>query len=340
MPRKWRRECHERAFHWFMALVLLVQLRCYCFAREKPADAPRTETMTAGPVTVTFRIDPPKVELHRDLFLTVEISAPSEFNVKLPHLDDRVQGFIVNGTFDEEPQRRDGQKVLIRRVRLTPLISQEYRIAPMAIEYEDTTRSPRQSTWFATRPISLDLRPPVSGVRDGDVADNLRPVRIRPPLRIVTTYFLAALVGLAVIAALWFAVKRVREKVRLARLSPRERALRELAKLLARDLVTRNRIKEFYLELTMIVRRYIERAHGIRAPEQTTEEFLAAAHRDPRFPAETVKKLADFLEAADLVKFAAFRPDLSAIDRAVTTAREYIETDRYHAQTEDQVGVS
>ena len=30
----------------------------------------------------------------------------------------------------------------------------------------------------------------------------------------------------------------------------------------------------YYMELTAVVRRYIERTTGVRAPEQTTEEFL------------------------------------------------------------------
>ena len=310
-----------------MTLVLLLGAIWECSAGEKRAEAPRTETMSAGEITVTFRIDPPKVELHRDVFLTVEITAPAEFNVKLPRLDDRVQGFIVNGTFDEEPQRRNGQKVLIRRARLTPLVGQEYRIAPMAIEYEDRSRSPTQSAWFATRPIRLELAAPASGVSGGDITDNLHPVRIFPPPRTVAAYLLVALGILAAFVAVWLGIKQLRQKIRLARLSPRERAMKELARLLARDLIAQNRIKDFYLELTMIVRRYIERAHGIRAPEQTTDEFLAAARHHPRFPQETVKKLADFLEAADLVKFAAFRPEPAAIDRAIATAREYITTD-------------
>jgi hypothetical protein len=101
----------------------------------------------------------------------------------------------------------------------------------------------------------------------------------------------------------------------------------ELAALLKRDLIARGDPKEFYLELTMIVRRYIERSHGVRAPEQTTEEFLAAASWDPRFSREVLAKLREFLQAADLVKFAAHRPAPGAAERATDTARDYIETD-------------
>ena len=75
------------------------------------------------------------------------------------------------------------------------------------------------------------------------------------------------------------------------------------------------------------MRRYIERSHGIRAPEQTTEEFLAAAKAHPRFTPEVIAKLADFLRSADLVKFAGVGSSSSVAEEAVRTARAYIERD-------------
>ena len=61
--------------------------------------------------------------------------------------------------------------------------------------------------------------------------------------------------------------------------------------------------------------------------ELTTEEFLKAVSSDNRFNIDTVKKLRDFLESADLVKFAAYNPESNAIDNSIRTARLYIETD-------------
>ena len=40
-------------------------------------------------------------------------------------------------------------------------------------------------------------------------------------------------------------------------------------------------VKRFYVELTAIVRRYIERTTGIRAPEQTTKILAKSAVRTP-----------------------------------------------------------
>ena len=68
--------------------------------------------------------------------------------------------------------------------------------------------------------------------------------------------------------------------VKIHRMSPIERALYELDVLLKKGLPGRGLYKDFYVELTMVVRRYIERRHDVRAPNLTTEEFLRAAQRN------------------------------------------------------------
>jgi hypothetical protein len=169
-------------------------------------------------------------------------------------------------------------------------------------------------------------RPAPAGAGE-DVVDRVDPVWIYPTFRSVATWFLVAVAAAGLVVLAVYLLRRVHRQVQLMRMSPRERALKELERLLARDLVGKNRVKAFYLELTMIVRRYIERAHAIRAPEQTTEEFLAAVADRTNFSRDVVATLKAFLQAADLVKFAAHRPPRDDIDRATDTARTYIVTD-------------
>ena len=108
-----------------------------------------------------------------------------------------------------------------------------------------------------------------------------------------------------------------------ARLSPRERAYLELKRILEEHLAERD-LKEFYVELTGIVRRYIEDTTGIRAPEQTTEEFLHEMEGRAVFQGEERLRLREFLESADLVKFAAFRPDKEEVERSFERAKAFV----------------
>jgi hypothetical protein len=284
---------------------------------------PRVEEFSSGPVSVTLTIDPPVVRLDRDTLLSVRITAPTNLTTALPPVESRVKGFAVAGSYDSPAEIHEGSLRQERHIRLTPQIVPEYRIAPLPI----VSKQGSTERWFPTRPVVLEVEPLAKGPPGKEIDGPRAPVRIYPGFKTVSGYFLGLLALVALGYGIWWAARNVHRAVKLRRMSPRERAIHELAELLARDLIGRQQVKDFYFELTMIVRRYIERAHAIRAPEQTTEEFLLAVSQDPRFSREVVSRLRAFLEAADRVKYAAYRPDEPTVNQALSTAKTYIETD-------------
>jgi hypothetical protein len=280
---------------------------------------------TLGRVEVSLSFDPPVVRLDRDTLLTIRMTSPTNVVVKLPAIDSRVTGFAVSGCYDSPAAHSGGKTVRTRNIRLTPQIAKEYRIAPMAVTWKDPATGLEQ--WFPTKPVALASEALQKEASGKDIAAARGPVWIYPGLKGVLGYTVV-IVGLGALGyLLWRLFRKVRRAVQLRRMSPRERALFELAELMARDLVGHNRVKDFYFELTMIVRAYIERAHAIRAPEQTTEEFLSVVTSDVRFSKAVVKRLRDFMQAADLVKYAGMQPDPASVTTATATARNYIETD-------------
>ena len=111
------------------------------------------------------------------------------------------------------------------------------------------------------------------------------------------------------------------------RIDPAERAEQELQQLLAKGWIEQGRFGEFYLELTAIVCRYVEATTGIHAVEETTEEFLQEMARHPDFSDERRATMQRFLEASDIVKFAAQVPSLTEVDGAVAAARAFCRPD-------------
>ena len=107
-------------------------------------------------------------------------------------------------------------------------------------------------------------------------------------------------------------------------MSPIERAWVELDRLLKKGLPGRGRYKDFYVELTMVVRRYVQRKYGIKAPHLTTEEFLMEFREEGRGKREELRK---FLESADMVKFAGVEATPEMADEATDSARGYLKTD-------------
>jgi len=325
-------ETRRHPVRWATGLLLLALVVSGCRAKDDQKKAvgdrgTRTEDMSWGPVKILVTADPAKVDLTRDVVLTFEVTAPAEVDVTIPPLEGRAEGFSVGGSFDDEPATQDGKVTRVRHVRLVPGIADRYRLSPLAVTYVDRSTSPPTADWFPTRPIVFGRTGRFEGQHRGDIDAGLKPVWVYPPFKTVALWTGAVLAAIAALVLGWKLLRRIHRTVQLARMSPRERALRELDSLLAKDLPSRELTKQFYLELTMIVRRYIERQHRVRAPEQTTEEFLAAVAEHPRFGATVVEKLRSFLQAADLVKFAAYHPDGGVIDKATGTAREYIVTD-------------
>jgi hypothetical protein len=138
-------------------------------------------------------------------------------------------------------------------------------------------------------------------------------------------WLLGALLGSALLGASGYFGRRIRWRApELARPDPRQVAEDALAVLASKDLPQQELFEAFYVELTAIVRQFIEEYHRIRAPEQTTEEFLHEAAAHPAFKPDVRSLLREFLWSADLVKFARHSPSLDQCAEAFKAARGFI----------------
>jgi len=104
-------------------------------------------------------------------------------------------------------------------------------------------------------------------------------------------------------------------------------ALRLLRELDARQLWQKKQVKEYYVELTDVVRNYVEMRFQTSAMELTTDELLSkvAYHRDMQ-PYHDL--LSQILNMADLAKFAKFQPMPQEHMDAMDKARQFIERTR------------
>ncbi|NLB59685.1 MAG: hypothetical protein GX806_01185 [Lentisphaerae bacterium] len=317
---------------WLSLLLggLLALASCHPTQPPRTTPAPaRVDEISVGAITCRISAEPAAVHLERDTLLTIQARAPATLEVQLPPLEGRLQGFILSGAYEREPQITAELVIREHCFKLTPILAEEYRLGPLAIGYVDRRQQPAQEGWFATHPMTFQVQPVSPDPAPTKLADILGPRRIFPPWPTVLGWVLVGLLVGGALGGVGWLGGRLRRNIKLKRLSPKERALRELTELIAQNLIATQQFKEFYLAITMIVRRYIERAHAIRAPEQTTEEFLAAVIQDARFSRAVVGKLRVFLQTADLVKFAAFQPDMPTVDQTLSTARDYLETDEW-----------
>lgn len=100
-----------------------------------------------------------------------------------------------------------------------------------------------------------------------------------------------------------------------------ERRLNELA---SRRLPQSGKFEAYYVDLSAILRYYIEDRFGIHAPEQTTPEFLESASGSGRLSDDQQLALSGFLRQSDRVKFAQYEPSLEEMDASFSVVTGFV----------------
>jgi hypothetical protein len=132
------------------------------------------------------------------------------------------------------------------------------------------------------------------------------------------------LLGLAAFVLYWFIWRKkpLTEDEQIALLPPYDRAKLALKKLDDSPYLQHANLKDYYSELTFIIRKYLEEKVYDKALESTTNELIARLSllkegNQIDIKKEDIKKLESILQRADLVKFAKSAPDieLAKMDR-------------------------
>ena len=267
----------------------------------------------------------------RSVFLTMELRTPHDRTAVLPDLRDRVVGFSLVEDFSEEPRKeKDGSTVQVTNWRLVPEpCADVYKIRPFVVKGSPKiwkAQSDEGKFSFIGGPIYFEnpaAREPVTGGMETDPKKDLPPLSWRLVLSVLCIVLSAAVV----VVLIWLGARYVARRVKEHRMSPIERAWVELDRLLKKGLPGRGRYKDFYVELTMVVRRYVQRKYGIKAPHLTTEEFFAELQNSNTQTLDNSNTLRKFLESADLVKFAGVEATPEMVDEATDSARGYLKSD-------------
>ncbi|QTD39320.1 hypothetical protein JL193_08425 [Polaribacter batillariae] len=147
-------------------------------------------------------------------------------------------------------------------------------------------------------------------------------------------YLYMLLAALAIIGfwIYWFVIRKRKEEIEAPTyrtLPPYEEAILRLNELDEKLLWQNNKVKEYYSELTEIVRGYIERELNVPALENTTDEVLEMLRDFKKADTiqtsqDTLDKLKSLLREADLVKFAKSKPLALEIEENRKDAQEIV----------------
>jgi len=138
---------------------------------------------------------------------------------------------------------------------------------------------------------------------------------------LVIVLLILVLVGFLLYWFIW-RKKPLTEEEEIALLPPYDRAKLALKKLDESNYLQRSELKDYYSELTFIIRKYLDEKVYDRALESTTDELVDRLNilRDANqieLSSDDIKNIETILKRADLVKFAKSAPDieLAKLDR-------------------------
>ena len=323
-------KCHPPTL---LTLLCLLSSAGVTVAVSQAVAEPVERVSELGPVAATVCVDPAESLVGDPVTLKLTVTAEKDVDLLMPEFGEALDRFTILDFVPRQTVDDQGRTVAIQIYRLQTPSSGDHAIPPLLIEFVDQrpgqTASPAdqdayelltERLGFTVKSVlpddtTAELHPPLGKLRQQDSQ------RGRGWLA-VTTGLLIALACVAVPFALyaWFAHRR-----QVRRQTAHEIARRRLERLLAEPNPTGDNIDKFFVELSDIVRHYLEDRFELRAPELTTEEFLASVSDSPDLSLRHQRLLREFLRQADLVKFARIVPSDEDIRQAVDRARQFLD---------------
>lgn len=266
---------------------------------------------------VTSSIDSTSIKIGEQITYKIQIETDSIDFVVFPEGQTFLPLEMIE-SYQVDTARHDAKFRLIKRYGLTQFDSGIYTI-------------PRQKIIIGNKTIFTDsLTVEVNNIVVDTTKQGL--FDIKPIIEVDKSpsnwwlYILIILIFLGIIAFLlyWFIwrEKPLTKEEKVALLPPYERAKLALQELDKSEYLQNEEIKEYYSELTGIIRTYLDEKVYDHSLESTTEELISRLHllKDGQqidLSKEDISTIENILKRADLVKFAKSKPDiaLAELDR-------------------------
>lgn len=275
--------------------------------------------------SVSARLDREAYEVGDEIRLTLSVDLIQVAEVEWPDLTAPLPGMEL---IADRTDTTEGQ--LQRRLSYLQFDSGRYVLPafPMALlRGQDTSRLATAAIPFTVGLVAVDTTAAIRPISDRQDVD-YKPI----PWLMYGFFAVLFLVLCAFLFYRYYWSRRPRRVVVQA-LPPEPpkpadvHALDRLSALEARRLWQQDDLKPYYVELSDIVREYVEGRFSEPALESTTEEILLRMQQR-ELNAEQRESLAWMLRLADTVKFAKARPLSDQHQRALADARLFVEQTR------------
>ncbi|WP_394748282.1 hypothetical protein [Spongiimicrobium salis] len=278
---------------------------------------------------VTSKIDTTSIKIGEQINFKVTVEVDSTAQVVFPEGQTFLPLEMVEAILGDTIKNQD--RITLERIyALTQFDSGAYTLPQQKITIDD-------KTYFTD-----SIRVAVSTIAVDTVSKefyDIKPlINVEKSSNDLWMIFLWIFLTLALVAGLlyWFVWRKkpLTEEEKVALLPPYDRAMLELKNLENSKYLIQDEYKEYYSELTTIVRSYLEEDAKVSALESTTDQLIEklevlkdAGELD--LNSDTINQFKRILQTADLVKFAKSKPqtsvaehDRKTIEQIVTETKE------------------
>jgi hypothetical protein len=266
---------------------------------------------------VTSSIDTTKIRIGEQITFKVKVEADTTDLVVFPEGQTFMPLEMIE-SYKVDTTKNNNKFQFIKEYALTQFDSGAYTIPKQKIVVGDKI--------FYTDSLRVDVQTIAVDTTKQKLFDIKPMIAVEKATSKWWLYTLIGLLALALISFIlyWFIWRKkpLTEEEEIALLPPYDRAKMALKKLDESDYLQNSELKDYYSELTFIIRKYLDEKVYDRALESTTDELVERLNmlRDGNqieLSNDDIKNIETILKRADLVKFAKSAPDveLARLDR-------------------------
>ena len=288
-----------------------------------------------GPVSATVLVSPKEPKLGDKLELVLNVEAEAGVSITMPDYDPALGRFDVLKHSASNNVTSEAKQQFQERYSMQATRSGRMRIPRLRIEFEDKRQNqvddvegdegPKELLTEEIALVVADVLPEdARGQALPETPGTLDPAFGQTFFKRFGWLLLPLIIafGLIVLFFRW----RKKSNKQEAKIDPYDAAVARIEKLKSQGVPDEEGLDDWYVELSSIVRHYVEGRFNVRAPELTTEEFLRVAQQSKTsgLSLEHKNLLGELLEGCDRVKFGKYRPANEEIQSALEITSKFI----------------
>jgi hypothetical protein len=268
-------------------------------------------------------VDTTEINIGDIVTLSLSIQYPSSAKVTFPPVGNMLGEWTVRNVKNIPAKGlKNGIQEVGLQIQLAIYKIGEFNIPAMEVEL---IKKNSEREVLSSAPIKIKVESILTGQKQ-KLKDLKAQAEIAPDYR-PFLLLLAALASVAFLIYWLFTTLKKRRKVAMIEVldnrTPEQIARDAIQALLSRRLVEQSLLKQFYLELSEIVKRYLGQKLNILSLERTTEEFIRDL-RKTSLALQDFEMIQEFLVECDLVKFAKYHPSPEEIQSIIQKAVQLI----------------